>query len=46
MLLDARSEKASGVDVVAGYVEPHGRPETRLSLRKKFCSARAACAGM
>jgi two-component system sensor histidine kinase KdpD len=32
MLLDARSEKASGVDVVAGYVEPHGRPETEALL--------------
>jgi two-component system sensor histidine kinase KdpD len=28
MLLDAHSEKAAGTDVVVGYVEPHGRPET------------------
>ncbi len=32
MLLDARAEKASGVDVVAGYVEPHGRHETEVLL--------------
>jgi two-component system sensor histidine kinase KdpD len=32
MLLDARAEKAAGVDVVAGYVEPHGRPETEILL--------------
>jgi two-component system sensor histidine kinase KdpD len=28
MLEDARSRKAKGVDIVVGYVEPHGRPET------------------
>ena len=32
MLLDARSEQAAGTDVVAGYVEPHGRPETEKLL--------------
>jgi two-component system sensor histidine kinase KdpD len=32
MLLDARSEQAAGVDVVVGYVEPHGRPETEKLL--------------
>jgi two-component system sensor histidine kinase KdpD len=28
MLEAARGRRAAGVDVVAGYVEPHGRPET------------------
>ncbi|MEG2198952.1 MAG: sensor histidine kinase KdpD [Anaerovorax sp.] len=28
MLLDAHEEKGDGVDVVAGYIEPHARPET------------------
>jgi two-component system sensor histidine kinase KdpD len=32
MLLDAHSEQAAGVDVVAGYVEPHGRHETEKLL--------------
>jgi two-component system, OmpR family, sensor histidine kinase KdpD len=32
MLLDAHSEQAAGVDVVIGYVEPHGRPETEKLL--------------
>ena len=32
MLLDARSEQAAGTDVVVGYVEPHGRPETEKLL--------------
>jgi two-component system, OmpR family, sensor histidine kinase KdpD len=32
MLLDARSEQAAGMDVVVGYVEPHGRPETEKLL--------------
>jgi two-component system sensor histidine kinase KdpD len=32
MLLDAHSERAAGVDVVVGYVEPHGRPETEKLL--------------
>ncbi len=32
MLLDARSEQAAGADVVVGYVEPHGRPETEKLL--------------
>src|SRR5262249_15230629 len=32
MLQAARREKAEGVDVVVGYVEPHGRPETEALL--------------
>src|SRR6195256_4092046 len=32
MLEDARSSKAKGVDVVVGYVEPHGRAETEALL--------------
>ena len=32
MLVEARRLKAQGVDVVAGYVEPHGRPETEALL--------------
>jgi two-component system sensor histidine kinase KdpD len=32
MLEDARNRKAKGVDVVVGYVEPHGRPETEALL--------------
>jgi two-component system sensor histidine kinase KdpD len=32
MLEAARREKAAGVDVVVGYVEPHGRPETTVLL--------------
>src|SRR5262245_64747336 len=32
MLEAARKEKADGVDVVVGYVEPHGRPETEALL--------------
>ncbi len=33
MLNAARRLKAAGVDVVAGYVEPHGRPETEALLQ-------------
>src|SRR5579871_5925425 len=33
MLEAARREKAEGVDVVVGYVEPHGRPETEGLLQ-------------
>src|SRR5215471_11493367 len=33
MLEAARREKAEGVDVVVGYVEPHGRPETEALLQ-------------
>src|SRR5438046_6490815 len=29
---DARAHKAKGVDVVVGYVEPHGRAETEALL--------------
>src|SRR5437870_4802663 len=32
MLEAARREKAEGVDVVVGYVEPHARPETEALL--------------
>ncbi len=32
MLEAARREQAEGVDVVVGYVEPHGRPETEALL--------------
>src|SRR5712671_248631 len=32
MLEDARIRKAKGVDVVVGYVEPHGRAETEALL--------------
>lgn len=32
MLQEARRLKAAGVDVVAGYVEPHGRAETEALL--------------
>jgi two-component system sensor histidine kinase KdpD len=33
MLEAARRERAEGVDVVVGYVEPHGRPETEVLLQ-------------
>jgi two-component system, OmpR family, sensor histidine kinase KdpD len=33
MLEAARRERASGLDVVVGYVEPHGRPETESLLQ-------------
>lgn len=32
MLSDARLQKQEGVDVVVGYVETHGRPETEVLL--------------
>jgi two-component system sensor histidine kinase KdpD len=32
MLEAAQRERAEGVDVVVGYVEPHGRPETEVLL--------------
>ncbi|HZT82861.1 MAG TPA: sensor histidine kinase KdpD [Gemmataceae bacterium] len=32
MLEAARRERAEGIDVVVGYVEPHGRPETEALL--------------
>src|ERR1700681_1731944 len=32
MLEAARRERAAGVDVVLGYVEPHGRPDTEALL--------------
>src|SRR5438046_1490237 len=33
MLEAARRELAEGADVVIGYVEPHGRPETEALLQ-------------
>jgi two-component system, OmpR family, sensor histidine kinase KdpD len=33
MLLAAHEEKKAGVDVVAGYIEPHARPETMKLLK-------------
>lgn len=33
MLSDAHEIKKSGVDVVAGYIEPHARPETTALLK-------------
>jgi two-component system, OmpR family, sensor histidine kinase KdpD len=33
MLSAARRERDAGVDVVVGYVEPHGRPETEALLQ-------------
>jgi two-component system sensor histidine kinase KdpD len=32
MLEEAQERRAAGVDVVVGYVEPHGRPETETLL--------------
>jgi two-component system sensor histidine kinase KdpD len=32
MLEEAQERRAAGVDVVVGYVEPHGRPETEALL--------------
>ncbi len=32
MLEDARARKAKGIDVVVGYIEPHGRAETEALL--------------
>ena len=32
MLEAAQRERAEGIDVVVGYVEPHGRPETEALL--------------
>ena len=32
MLEAARREQAAGIDVVVGYAEPHGRPETEVLL--------------
>src|SRR5215218_10467902 len=33
MLAAAQAERALGMDVVVGYVEPHGRPETEALLK-------------
>lgn len=32
MLKDAHEMKSNGIDVVAGYIEPHARPETAALL--------------
>ena len=32
MLRAAQAERSAGTDVVVGYVEPHGRPETEALL--------------
>src|SRR5687768_5450675 len=32
MLTAAQRERAAGTDIVVGYVEPHGRPETEALL--------------
>ncbi|WP_455718286.1 ATP-binding protein [Anaerosporobacter sp.] len=37
MLLAAHEEKKAGVDVVAGYIEPHARPETMKLLKGLEC---------
>ena len=37
MLSDAHEVKKSGVDVVAGYIEPHARPETMALLEGLEC---------
>lgn len=33
MLCAAQREKRSGVDIVAGYIEPHARPETAKKVQ-------------
>ena len=37
MLEDARTVAAAGTDVVCGYIEPHGRPETEALLQGQEC---------
>jgi two-component system, OmpR family, sensor histidine kinase KdpD len=37
MLEAAQAERARGVDIVVGYVEPHGRPETESLLKGLEC---------
>ena len=37
MLEDARTVAAAGTDVVFGYIEPHGRPETEALLQGQEC---------
>ncbi len=37
MLTAARVEHAAGADIVVGYVEPHGRPETETLLQGLEC---------
>jgi two-component system sensor histidine kinase KdpD len=37
MLAAAQTERAAGADIVVGYVEPHGRPETEGLLKGLEC---------
>jgi two-component system, OmpR family, sensor histidine kinase KdpD len=37
MLEAAQAERARGADIVVGYVEPHGRPETEALLKELEC---------
>jgi two-component system, OmpR family, sensor histidine kinase KdpD len=37
MLRAAQAERSAGTDVVVGYVEPHGRPETEALLKELEC---------
>ncbi|HVT29382.1 MAG TPA: sensor histidine kinase KdpD, partial [Lacipirellulaceae bacterium] len=37
MLTAAQAVRAAGVDIVVGYVEPHGRPETETLLKGMEC---------
>src|SRR6476660_2564181 len=37
MLRAAQAERSAGTDVVVGYVEPHGRPETEAQLKELEC---------
>ena len=39
MLEAARRAKASGADVVVGYIEPHTRPETTSPARTRSCGS-------
>src|SRR4051794_3610498 len=37
MLSAAQAERIRGADIVVGYVEPHGRPETEALLKALEC---------
>lgn len=37
MLEAAQAERAAGTDIIVGYVEPHGRPETEALLKGLEC---------
>ena len=43
MLEAARNVRASGGDIVVGYVEPHGRVETEFRPRKQSVSQKHHC---